>query len=450
MKIIEILKLDLRNMEITKINKRVINFLEKYCMHFHNIDIEKQVHLFLDEMERGLIGEKSSLKMYPTFIQFNKKIPINKPVLVLDAGGTNLRSAIVTFNDNNKPSIENIKYTSMPGSKNEVSKDEFFKVIVENIKDIVEETDNIGFVFSYPIEIYSNRDAKLVKFNKEIKAKEVEGEFIGENLMSALYKIGLKNNKKIVILNDTVAALLSGISVSEKKTFESFIGFILGTGLNACYIEKNINIKNNFSNQHDDQIINIEAGNFSKSQRGKIDLLFDRESLEPGRNSYEKMFSGAYLGGLATKVVKFAIRDGLFSNKFSEKFNNSMLLESRDVDDFLDSPTKNIKLVNLIKNANQTDLISLYYIFDNLVERASILTSIVLSSAIIKSDKGHNPLNPVFISAEGSSFYKLKNFQMRVEFYMMKIFSKRDNYYYEIHKIDNAIMLGAAIAGLNN
>jgi hexokinase len=87
-------------------------------------------------------------------------------------------------------------------------------------------------------------------------------------------------------------------------------------------------------------------------------------------------------------------------------------------------------------------------VFDNLTQRASILTSIVLTAAIIKSGKGANPCNPVCITAEGSSFYRLKNFQARVEFYMRSILSQRGSYYYEINKVDNAILLGAAAAGL--
>jgi len=439
--------------KLIKIKERVTNFLEKYGIFFQDIDLQKQVDLFLDEMVKGLEEKGSSLKMFPTFIQFCNKITANKPVMVLDAGGTNFRSALITFNDNDEPVIRNFKQSLMPGSKNEVSKDEFFRIIIENIKDVIDKSDNIGFVFSYPTEIYPNQDGRLTKFSKEIKAKEVEGELIGENLKAAIRKSGFKAEKKVVILNDTVASLLSGISAFRKRTFESFIGFILGTGSNACYIEKNANIKNKFSSQfekNDYQIINIESGNFSKGQRGEIDLSFDNKTINPGMFSYEKMFSGAYLGGIATEAVKFASEDGLFSDVFSKKINDSIALESRDIDDFLYFPPEDAKLLDLIKNATETDLVSLYHIFDNLVERASIFTSVVLTSAIIKSGKGHNPCNPVCIIAEGSSYYRLKNFQTRVESYMRKVLSRRGDYYFEIHKVDNAILLGAAVAGLNS
>jgi len=86
----------------------------------------------------------------------------------------------------------------------------------------------------------------LIRFNKEVKAKEAKGEFIVENLLQTIKNRGYSGDKKVVVLNDTVTSLLSGISSFQDREFESYIGFILGTVLNACYIEKNKNIKKKF------------------------------------------------------------------------------------------------------------------------------------------------------------------------------------------------------------
>ena len=56
--------------------------------------------------------------------------------------------------------------------------------------------------------------------------------------------------KKITILNDTVATLLSGYTIGVKKNISQYIGFILGTGTNSSCI---IN----------DYIYNVESGGFS-------------------------------------------------------------------------------------------------------------------------------------------------------------------------------------------
>lgn len=438
---------------IKNIKKEAINFLRKYKMYYDDIDAKRYIELFLLDMKNALEEKESSLKMFPTFIKFKNKIPVNKPVIVLDAGGTNFRSAVVTFNEMHEPIISKFRQSYMPGLREEVSKDEFFRIMIKNIKDILDASDSIGFVFSYPTEIFPDRDGKLVRFCKEIKAKEVEGQFIGKNLLAAAKKYGFKGNRRVVILNDTVASLLSGLLVSQKRQFESFMGFVLGTGLNACYIEKNSNIRKKIV-QHLDpneyQLINIEAGNFDKGPRGDIDLSFDKKLLDPGMYTYEKMFSGAYLGGLATEVVKLAIKDKLFSDSLSREFENGFNFESRDIDDYLYYPPESENFKRIFGSMSLKDRVFMYYLFDNLVERASVLASIILASAIIKSDKGKNPCNPICIIAEGSSFYKMKNFQSRVDHYLKKILSAYGDYHYEIHRIDNAIILGAAVAALTN
>ena len=104
---------------------------------------------------------------------------------------------------------------------------------------------------------------------------------------------------------------------------------------------------------------------------------------------------------------------------------------------------------DLSKYMNNSDLVSLYYIFDGLVERSALMVAIILSAAIIKSGKGKNPLSPVCINAEGSTFYNLKNFKFRVKSYLKKILEQRGNYFYEINRVDNAVLLGGAVAGLS-
>jgi hexokinase len=160
------------------------------------------------------------------------------------------------------------------------------------------------------------------------------------------------------------------------------------------------------------------------------------------------MFSGAYLGGLAEEVLRFALRDGVFSKNFSENFNNSFVIESKYIDGYLYFPPKDFKMLKLLEKMDDSDRIKLYYLFDNLIERAALLVSVVLASAILKSNKGIDPCHPVCITAEGSSFYKMKNFQSRVDSYMQRILGERGTYYYEINRVENAVLCGAAAAGL--
>lgn len=453
----------LKTFEIKQAKKQVISFLEKYGMHYASININDQIRLFIEEMVNGLEDRQSSLKMFPTFIEVKKKIIKSEPVIVLDAGGTNLRSAVFYFDADKKPVITRYRQTLMPGLKNEVSKEEFFNTIADSISDILHESQKIGFVFSYPIEIFPNKDGKLIWFTKEIKAKEVEGEFIGENLLRTIRNRGYKNIKSIVLLNDTVASLLSGISAFQDREYSSYVGFVLGTGMNACYVEKNANIKHPEIKgllRENSQLINIEAGQYLKGPYGKIDLEFNKQTHDSSFAAYEKMFSGAYLGGLAQTVLKYAARDGLFSDRFTGNLYSLKNLESRDIDDYLNYPPENKKLADLIPGMSEEDKVSLYFLFDSLIERAAVLSSIILAASAIKEDTGHNPCAPICMVADGSSFYKMKNFKTRVEYYLNKILSKHhfttgaessghpDEIYYEIHAVEEAILKGAAAAAL--
>ena len=442
----------LKNNQVKALKICAENFLKKHSMHYSEIDMEKQVDLFISEMNAGLAGEESSLKMYPTFIGFEKGLQPDEPVLALDAGGTNLRSAIVSFDENGRHKLSRLSRTRMPGIESEATIEQFFSAIADNLEDKIRDCRKIGFVFSYPIEIFPNRDGKLIRFTKEIKARQVEGQFIGKKLKEELSHRGYKNVKDIVLLNDTAASLLAGITAFKQRQYSSYIGFVLGTGMNACYIESNSNIKKLPEGQLDSQnfgLVNIEAGQYLKGPLGLIDKEFDSKTLNPSLSTYEKMFSGAYLGALTTEVIRFAVMDGLFSGGFAKVFNEFEGFKSKDIDDYLYFPPQDERLVILLKKMDSRDMILLHYLFDSMIERAAILASIVLASAIIKADAGHDPCNPVCIVAEGSSFYKMKNFHSRLDFYIKKILSVKGIYNFEINKVDDAIMIGAAVAGIS-
>ena len=80
----------------------------------------------LDDMNRGLNGLKSDEDMIPTWCMPPKSKVVNKSVIVIDAGGTNFRSCLVTFDANGVASISEMEKTKMPGVEKELSKKEFF------------------------------------------------------------------------------------------------------------------------------------------------------------------------------------------------------------------------------------------------------------------------------------------------------------------------------------
>jgi hexokinase len=356
----------------------------------------------------------------------------------------------VRFEEKGKPVIENFQILKMPGVEKEVSKEEFFKVMADYSESVVNTSDKVGFCFSYPTEIYPNKDGKLLRFTKEIKAPEVEGEMIAENLMAQLSKKGV-GDKNIVILNDTVATLLSGIGYQGRE-FDSFIGFILGTGSNTCYIEDNKNItKCKDLPEGKSQIINMESGQFTKGPRGKIDELYNESSILPDNSLFEKMVSGAYLGGLCSKAVEQAAGEGVFSDEANKRLANPDELETKDIGEFLEYPySDNNTLGKTLNGCNEEDITTVHKILSSIIERAGKLAAINLSAAAIKSGKGKDPARPICIVAEGTTFYKLRGLKSSVEYYLRDYLQNQRGIYTEIVNIEDATLIGAAIAGLTN
>jgi len=437
---------------VDKTRDKVESFLRKYGMDPKVISIERTCKAFHKEMEKGLAGRRSSLAMLPTYIEIGRPIPRDEPVIVMDAGGTNFRAATVFFGSDGKPVIENFKLSSMPGVKGEVGKKKFFSTMASYIEHVVDKSRNIGFCFSYPIEMSPNKDGRVLYFSKEIQAGEVAGEMIGENLNLAISELGYRSNKQIILLNDTVATLLAGRADAGGQTFDSYIGFILGTGTNTSYVESNNNItKKKDLDPAKSQIVNVESGNFGKAPRGQVDKELDALSVKPGINIFEKMISGAYLGPLCLKTLLAAAHEGLLSTTTAANLEKIKQLTTKDVNEFMHHPSAgDHPLSSAVADVSQDDAMTAYYLIDRLIERAAKLTAINLSSVAIKSGRGCNPCRPLCIVAEGTTFYQLKTLKQRVEYYLKQYLEEQKHIYYEIIYVENATLIGAAIAGLTN
>jgi hexokinase len=431
------------------IRRQVIGFLRNYQMDVLDVDFEENVQRFLSEMEKGLAGRKSTVEMIPTYLEADADVPVGQRVIAVDAGGTHFRAATVIFDEQKRPIIENLQKFSMPGIEKEVSAEEFFRIMAAYLGPIGDASDRLGFCFSYPVEMYPNKDGRLIRFSKEIKAPSVIGERIGERLNQALQEAGFER-KHIVLLNDTVATLLAGRGY-QNRIFGGMIGFILGTGTNCCYIEKNSKIvKKKDLDPTRSQIINTESGGFGRCHRGKLDIRFDKSTVNPGSQRFEKMISGAYLGPLLGEIVSQACLDGLFSQMAAEFLLKIDNLTTKEMNEFLEHPYGGGRLAEAVRHGGTNDVQILYGLSDRLTERAAKLAAINLSSAALQSGQGTDPTRPICIVAEGTTFYKMKSLKSRVEFYLKDYLENKKGVFTEIVSVENATLVGAAIAGLTN
>ena len=421
-------------------------------MHYRGIDMRRYCDIFLGEMRRGLEGKPSSLEMIPTYIEAGHALPSGQRVIALDAGGTNLRVAVVSFEASGKPLVEDLSRYRMPGSDGEIGKEEFFRALAGFVKPVAGRAERIGFCFSYAAEIMPDKDGRLIYFSKEVRARGVEGEMIGRNLSLAMKNAGAREPARIVLLNDTVATLLAGRNSTPGRRFDGFVGFVCGTGLNTAYVESNAEIKKKPElDPVGSQIINTESGSFSRGPAGVIDEEFAATTIAPEKYRNEKMISGAYLGSLCLFAVRRAARDGCLSPEAGRELARLEALSTKDLNDFLYSPESDAHpLGRLCARIPSADGRALYALMDALVERAALLAAINLCAVLLKSGRGRDPRFPVCITVDGTTFWQLKGFRVRVECYMRSFLVGDRTRCFEIARAQDAPLIGAAIAGLTN
>ena len=409
------------------------------------IDRQGMISTFMSEMEKGLKGEASSLRMIPTYVGVDGKIPQGTKAAVLDAGGTNFRSAIVSI----PPKIEDKKNQPMPGAKSDVSEDDFYAAFATELKRVAPKATvkKYGWCFSYNCDATPELDAKLNCWTKGIRAPEIVGQYVGKELLKRM------GGGEIAIVNDTVATLLAAKATEGDKTYSSYLGFILGTGTNTAYVEKNVNIvKLPGLDSEGSMIINAESGSFDKIKQSAFDAAMDAKTCDAGHNVLEKMIAGGYLGGVGLEVYKHAAKAGMFSAKAASAIGGLGALETMDFDNFCASFRKEGRVNPLDEVfADADDAKMARRLGVPVFERAAVLTAVHLAAFCIKSGEGADPSAPIAINADGSTYYKTRSipFADTVRRELDDMLVRRRNIHYCITpQVEDAPMVGAAIAAM--
>jgi hexokinase len=440
-------------------NRILSAFLGQYGFDSEGVGVNGIIDALLYDMERGLrenSGETqgamaSSHAMIPTWMLPPETSPKNQSVVVIDAGGTNFRSCLVSFDGSGKSDISLLQRSTMPAIDRELSKSEFYGAMAENLAHLKNKATRVGFCFSYPMKILPDGDGEVIYFSKEVKAPEVIGTKVGANLAASLAAKGWNRPEKITLLNDTVAALLAGAAnIADGRRYDSFVGLILGTGMNTAYIESGTIPKiAGVLNTPKSQIIVCESGNFNKVTQSAFDLAADKKTTTPGVHITEKMCSGGYIGQAAGEALKQAATDGLFSSAVACAFGDSFALTLKDMDQFLYGPYRTDTLLGEIAaRGTDADYHLLYGILDAFVERCARFMAALIAASVIKSGKGAHPARPVCVLCEGTAFAKTHNLKPRIIGHLEAVLTKERHLYYELVSFDNAITVGTAIAGL--
>ena len=385
-------------------------FLALHGESADNVNIEASLNKFWQQMRLGLDG-KGGLPMIPTYLTNvdRSRIQPNSKRILIDAGGTNFRSAIGYFDGQGNAVIEELAKTAMPATDKALSKDEFYDAIASNIKRLLPNARNIGFCFSYQVDMGADVDGKVVTFSKEVKAPEVVGTKVGSETLSACKKYS-DTERKIVILNDTVATLLGGMANSNEQ-FSAYLGYIYGTGTNVCYVEDTANITKVNDLPSGKMIVNTECGNFDGFVQGDFDRVTIARTAAPDKQLFEKMTSGKYLADVMYEALIVAEKENLFVGK-----TRIRPFTLQDVSAFMTGR-------GYFPCSFETgeDKAFAFNVCAELILRAAKMGAIVNSALAIASCKDKSL--PVAIVCEGTTFNKLPYYRTFFEGYLTEIFS---------------------------
>lgn len=251
----------------------------------------------------GLQTPQQELLCLPTYIPITT-IPPQGRALVMDFGGTNVRAAVVVLQGKKLIIEQGPVKKSIPLQRGVPMERETF---LDSFSELITSLDPpqdlpLGYCFSYPAESTPDGDARLITWTKELFVKDTVGEKVGN--MQLEHVVGYTPPVRcshVVVVNDTVASLLSGLVTAEA---DGYIGLIVGTGKNMATImepEAIPKLPGELS-WKEPLPVNLESGSFTPPYLTEWDDRLDAESKNPGHNRLEKAVSGVYLATLLKTI----------------------------------------------------------------------------------------------------------------------------------------------------
>ncbi len=430
----------------------------------------------LKECSAGLERKPSSLKMLNTYITRHINYESQSLKLIVDAGGTNFRVVVMLFQVTRKEIIYYQRYP-MPGSKEKVTKEEFFSQVVDFLEPVLSRQDfqnydtnftgftTLQFCFSYPVRIEID-EGYVTGLTKEICIDGLIGEPLKKNLLTTLKERGHHTIQNIVILNDTTATLLSGCYektlVNKIDNYDGFLGIVWGTGFNIAYEENHF-----FSKPY---IVNSEAGGYDKFPMSPIDKMINKQSHIIGEELAEKKISGYYFGLMAKHLLLLFMKNKKASTIFSPNLQNiirnpNVKFKSEHISQFLAMKTssKNPEIFFKLDGKDNSEMITwndqeyLMPFIERLSNRSAFFTASFATGLMLQS-LGRNLNNTLKSSSvewkkfcivlDGSMIRKMPGLKEKFSGYLTNL-CEPHHLKFETLEIDKAPIIGTAIASFN-
>lgn len=391
----------------------VLDFLRAHGSAPDQIPGEACLGELLEQMDLGLAGQ-GNIPMLPSYLSTDIRPQPGDRCCVLDAGGTNLRTALAWFDPDGQCHLEDLRVSRMPGTEGMLNFEEFYEALARQVRPLAH-FRRVGFCFSYNVTLDRSLDGKLDFWCKEVRVPEAVGRFVGSSLKAVLGP----DCESVHVLNDSVAAMLGAGDVQT--------GVILGTGVNVCYLEKCENIPKITEKLHGDaMIVSTEIGEFDGIPKSDFETRVIAASDAPDSAHAEKQCSGAYLGNVINEAWRAAAGEGLLPDQFREA-----RWDLADISRFLDGEGSPIPAV---PEARQIGAL--------LVRRAAKTAAILCAGPIRKAAQSGGTVR---VAVEGSQYWKLTGFREAFNQELPALLAPA-GIRYQIVKSENACLTGAALA----
>lgn len=251
---------------------------------------------FVSGVRQGLSEEGQEIRCLLTFVPTTERVPDGE-ALVVDLGGTRIRAALVKCRLGVLEVQGQVQEALLPIRRGlPLSREAYLAAQVDVVRGLSPPAGlPLGYCFSYPAASAPDGDARLIRWTKGVNIPDVEGHRVGAMLRNALEGAGIPTGQ-VVVLNDTVAALLAGLSGPRA---DHYAGLIVGTGNNLALLLPPTAIPRFPSIPWAGPVpVNLESGNFTPPFLTEFDDAVDAGSDNPGRQRFEKAVSGVYLGHL--------------------------------------------------------------------------------------------------------------------------------------------------------
>ncbi|RZC82174.1 hypothetical protein C5167_044947 [Papaver somniferum] len=411
----------------SNLEKSIVENLQASCATPDDL-LRRVAESMIDHMSNGLAGEKSDLKMLLSYVN---DLPTGQEkglFYALDLGGTNFRVLRVRLDGRNNVDIQRRSWV-IPKDLKTGTKEGLFGFIASGLSEFVQEEyehhkipretkREIGFTFSFPVNQTSINEGILLEWNKGFNVSDTIGKDVVACLKEAMKKANLDMFSVTALVNDSVGALAGAIYMNQDVK----VAVILGTGSNACYIERMDAISKIQRKGDQDPltalsgttIINTEWGYFSDQgvlPYTEFDVL-GTASHDKGKPIFVKMISGYYLGKIVSKIL---LKMAESSEKFAEDLNHM----HSDNSDGLETVGSILSKRLGLKVETTLDLrTTVVQVIDTIIQRAARLAGAGILAILQKMEQDTPGLihgKSTVVAIDGSLYEQYYQFKLYLE-----------------------------------